>query len=195
MRRGKRHNPGAFTLIEVMIVVAIVAILAAITMPRLMNQNRRQLQAAADGVVDLLIMFAQREALSDRPVGIWHDIDRNWITLMTLDRAGDDDDAPALWLPDPAGRPVKLPSIVPVDGVLASADGQPIDIRLWPIVSEPGRPRPDVEITLVTDAGLSRTVVLPAHAIAPYESEGGYELVELRSPIDLDAEGRHREDW
>ena len=194
MPNARRTNAAAFTLIEVIIVVAIVAILAAMTMPRLLNQDRRRLQEATDGVSDLLIMFALRESLSDRPVGIWHDAERNWIVLMMLDRT-EGDDEPAVWQQDHAVKPVKLPLIVPVDGVQAFADGEPIDFGQWPIVTEPGRPRPDVEITLSTDDGLLRTIVLPAHAISPYESETGQELVELRSPIDLDAEGRHREDW
>jgi prepilin-type N-terminal cleavage/methylation domain-containing protein len=194
MPNAGRTNAAAFTLIEVIIVVAIVAILAAMTVPRLLNQKRRHLQEAVDGVSDLLIMFAQREALSDRPTGIWHDPDRNWIVLMTLDRT-EGDDEPATWQQDYAVKPVKLPLIVPTDGVQAFADGEPIDFSQWPVVTEPGRPRPDVEITLSTDEGLMRTIVLPSHAISPHESETGYELVELRSPIDLDAEGRHREDW
>jgi prepilin-type N-terminal cleavage/methylation domain-containing protein len=195
MPNAARPNAAAFTLIEVIIVVAIVAILAAMTVPRLLNQDRRRLQEAADGVSDLLIMFALRESLSDRPVGIWHDAERNWIVLMMLDRTEGDDGEPATWQQDHAVKPVKLPLIVPVDGVQAFADGEPIDFGQWTIVTEPGRPRPGVEITLSTDDGLLRTIVLPAHAISPYESETGYELVEHRSPIDLDAEGRHREDW
>jgi prepilin-type N-terminal cleavage/methylation domain-containing protein len=194
MPRTGRNNTSAFTLIEVIVVIAIVAILAAMTVPRLLTQDRRQLLAAADGVTDLLIMFAQREALSDRPVGIWHDAEHNWIVLMTLDAADGADEA-AVWQRDHAVRPVKLPSIVPAEGVFALADGEPVDISQWPIVTEPGRPRPAVEITLTTDDGVMKTIALPAHAIAPYQSEAGYELVELRSPVDLDAEGRHREDW
>jgi hypothetical protein len=146
-------------------------------------------------VSDLLIMFALRDSLSDRPVGIWHDAERNWIVLMMLDRTEGDDGEPATWQQDHAVKPVKLPLIVPADGVQAFGDGQPIDFGQWPVVTVPGRPRPDVEITLSTDDGLLRTIVLPGHAISPYESETGYELVEHRSPIDLDAEGRHREDW
>jgi type II secretory pathway pseudopilin PulG len=195
MPRTRRHNPLAFTLIEVIVVVAVMVILVALTVPRLLSQDRRQLQVAADGVTDLLIMFAQREALSDRPVGIWHNGERNWIVLMRLDRAEGGHAEPATWQRDPSVKPVKLPSIVSADGVLASVDGGPIDFRQWPIVTEPGRPRPAVEISLITDDDLVKTISLPAHAIAPHESETDYELVELRSPIDLDAEGRHREDW
>ena len=195
MPRTKRHNASAFTLIEVIVVVAVLVILIAMTVPRLLSQDRRQLQATADGVADLLIMFAQREALSDRPVGIWHDAERNWIVLMRLDHAEGARDEPATWQRDPAVKPVKLPSIVPAHGVLASVDSGPIDFRQWPIVTEPGRPRPAVEISLITGDDLVKTISLPAHAIAPHESETGHELVELRSPIDLDAEGRHREDW
>ena len=198
MPHAARPNAAAFTLIEVIIVVAIMAIMAALTVPRLLNQDRHRLQEATDGVSDLLIMFAQREALSDRPVGIWHDAERNWIVLMILDRTEGDEGNygdPATWRQDHAVKPVKLPAIVPADGVQALADGEPIDFSQWPVVTEPGRPRPDVEITLSTDDGLLRTIVLPAHAISPYDSETGHELAELRSPIDLDAEGRHREDW
>jgi prepilin-type N-terminal cleavage/methylation domain-containing protein len=195
MPRDARQHAAAFTMIEVIVVIAIVAILAAMTVPRLIHQDRRQLQVAADGVTDLLIMFAQREALSDRPVGIWHDANRNWIVLMRLESVEEPRDEPATWQRDPAVRPVKLPSIVPVGGVLARADGVPIDFGQWPVVTEPGRPRPSVEITLISDDDLVKTIVLPAHAISPYESETGYELAELRRPIDLDGEGRHREDW
>jgi prepilin-type N-terminal cleavage/methylation domain-containing protein len=195
MPHRSRHNAAAFTLLEMIIVVAVVAILAALAVPRLLSQDRRHLQAAADGVADLLIMFAQREALSDRPVGIWHDAERNWITLMTLDRAEGQTPQRATWQRDYAVKPVKLPSIIAADGVLAATDGEPIDFRQWPVATEPGRPRPTVEISLITNNDLTRTIVLPAHAIAPYESESGLELADLRRPIDLDAEGRHREDW
>ena len=109
MKRSPRHHPRAFTLVEVIVVIAVVAILATMMVPRLMGQKQRQLQAAADGVSDLLMMFAQREALSDRPVGIWHDAERNWIVLMRLEPVDGDDREPATWQPDHAVKPVKLP--------------------------------------------------------------------------------------
>ena len=75
------------------------------------------------------------------------------------------------------------------------ADGDVVDVRQWPITTEPGRPRPTIEISLITDEGMVKTIVLPGHAIAPYEVEAGEERAELRSPVDLDGAGRHREDW
>jgi prepilin-type N-terminal cleavage/methylation domain-containing protein len=195
MTRPPRHQPAGFTLLEVIVVIAVLAILATMMVPRLVGQRQRELRAAADGVSDLLMMFAQREALSDRPVAIWHDAERNWIVLMRLEKPPGDDDEPAEWQADHAVKPVKLPASIRPEDVYATADGEPIDFRQWPIVTEPGRPRPSVQITLATEDGLMRTIVLPAYEIAAYDDETGAELAELRRPVDLDAEGRHREDW
>ncbi len=186
----------AFTLIEVIVVVMLLAILSSMIVPRLIGNEGRANQLAADRVADLLIMFAQREALSSRPAGIWLDADRNWIVLVTLDVDPSRPDEPAEWQQDRSVRPVKLPPTIPPDGVLATMDGQPIDIRQWPIATEPGRPRPWVEIALYPDEGPVMTVVLPPHAIAPYLlNREGESMIALREPVDLDATGRHREDW
>ena len=196
MDRPRRQT--AFTLLEIIVVIAILGIVFSMALPRLARQDRRELQLAADRVADLLMMFAQRESLSSRPVGIWHDAQAHTLVLMVLDEVEVEGTIGQLrpqWQRDHAVRPVKFPSLVPPEGVYAQSDGQPIDITRWPIATEPGKPRPGVEITLVADDGETRTVVLPAHAIAPYEMGTGVQLAELRVPIDLDAEGRNREDW
>ncbi len=75
------------------------------------------------------------------------------------------------------------------------ADGDVLDISEWPLATEPGRPRPRIEIALRPEDGSIWNVVLPAHAIVPYQDDGRTALPFERRPIDLDAAGRHREDW
>ncbi len=190
--RRRHEAKSAFTLLEVIIVMVIMAILMTITVPRLLDRDERTLQLAADRVADLLTVYAQRDQLSARPAGLFHDAERNWIVLMILDidpeRPGD----PARWRPDPSARPVKLPPRIAAGGVTVIADGLPVDIQAWPLATEPGQERTAVEITLMDDEGRTRTLALPAHAIAPQRTEA--ELL-VRTAIDLDAAGRSREDW
>ena len=54
MSCAARTSRTAFTLMEVIVVICILAIMAAITIPRLLGQDRRVVQVAADEVADLL---------------------------------------------------------------------------------------------------------------------------------------------
>ena len=181
---------------ELIIVIIVIAMIMSITIPRLVSHGRRELQVAADQLLDMLTMFAQREALSGRPVGIWHDADRHQIVLLILDIDEADPSEPAQWRPDRTVRPVPLPESVDVKrGVAATVDGRPVDISQWPIATEPGKPRPRVEVSLFDDDGRVKTVVLPSHALAPYLLDDRRAVLALREPVDLDAAGRHREDW
>ena len=185
-----------FTLVEMMVVIAVLAVIMAMTLPRMIGREGRLLQLAADRVADLLTMYAQRESLSSRPAGIWHDRDTHRIVLLTL--AIDDamPDEPADWRPDRTVQPIQLPSNVDVErGVGAMIDGTIVDISQWPIATEPGKRRPRIEVSLYADDGRVKTIVLPAHALKPYHLDNADSVLASRQPIDLDAAGRHREDW
>ena len=70
------------------VVVAILAVIMAMTVPRMLGREGRDLQLSADRVADLLTMYAQRESLSSRPAGIWHDTATHRLVLMVLDTDG-----------------------------------------------------------------------------------------------------------
>ncbi|MCH8343464.1 MAG: prepilin-type N-terminal cleavage/methylation domain-containing protein [Planctomycetes bacterium] len=195
MSCAARTSRTAFTLMEVIVVICILAIMAAMTIPRLLGQNRRAVQVAADEVADLLTMYAQREMLSQKPVGVWHDAERNWIMLMILELDPDRPDEPADWRLDPHVAPVKLPANIPAANVSARENGEPVDFQLWPIDTAPGKQRPSIEIALLAVDGTVRRLVLPSYAIAPHQLENFGDSANVRSPIDLDEAGRHQEDW
>ena len=189
-------SPRAFTLLEIIIVMAVLAIIMAMTVPRLLGREGRLLQLTADRVSDLLAMFAQRETLSGRPTAIWHDTERHLLVLLILDIDEAAPEEPAQWRPDRTVRPVRLPpSLFVQRGIAASVDGSPVDMSQWPIATEPGRPRPSIEISLYADDGNVKTIALPSHALAPYQLDDAQAVVASRRPVDLDAAGRHREDW
>jgi len=180
---------------ELIIVMVILAIIMSITIPRLVSHGRRELDLAAQELLDLLTMFAQREATEQRPIAIWHDASRNWIVLMVLDGDPADPEAPADWRVDPYVSPVKLPSSVDPRYVHATEDGEQADFQKWPIATRLGQPRPAIEISFANQDGLTHTVSLPAHALAPYRHDAARTYAQLRYPIDLDAAGRRQEDW
>ncbi len=185
-----------FTLVEMVVVMAVLAVVMALTVPRMFGRESRVLQLSTDRVADLLTMFAQRESLSSRPSGILHDTDAHRLVLMVLDADGATLDQPARWRPDRTVKPVQFPPSVDVErGVGASIDGTMVDISRWPIATEPGKRRPSIEISLYDNDGRVKTLVLPAHALKPYDLDDTDALLASRQPTDLDAAGRQREDW
>ena len=181
----------AFTLLEVMVVLIILAILATLTVPRLTSIGRRTLQVTAEQVADLLTMYAQRETLSDRPVGIILDSDRNWLMLVGLvgDESGGDQPE---WIVDRYVQPVKLPDSISVLDV--TSDEVPVDITEWPLSHTPGENRPLIVITLQSPDRIV-TVMLEPHAIAPRIYDTDAPPATERTAYDLDAAGLSREEW
>ena len=189
LRAFPRHG---FTLLELLVVLVILALLSSMIVPRFAGTERRALQLASDQLADLLTMYAHRATLGQKPVGVGYDPDRRAIMLLVIDIDDDRPDQPADWQVDRLVTPVKLPSTV--DLLDARADGEPVDMALWPIANRPGKDRPTIEITLVGRDG-ETTVVLQSHAIAPRQIDPDGGGLAVRMPTDLDAAGRHREDW
>lgn len=193
---GKRRLRG-FTLLEVTIVVVILAILSSLMLPRLFGHEKRNFRLVTEQVADLLLMYAQRDALSPRPVGISHDAERNWITLVTLEASENRLlEGASTWQMDSFVRPVKLPPIGsrPIT-VEFRADGELVNAAEWPLASTPGRDRPEIDITLYTEVGLTATVSLSPYSVAPSIWGLDDEQTYGPEPMDLDATGRSREDW
>jgi prepilin-type N-terminal cleavage/methylation domain-containing protein len=194
--RPTRRPQTAFTLVEIMVVVVIMAIMASLTIPRMLGNETREYQLAADRVADLLMMFAQREGLGARPVGLWEDTQNRRLVLMMRPRESDNPDGTlgeaSAWVPDRTVRPVPMPRTVSIIDV--QADGERVDISSWPLQVDPGETRPDIAIMLEGPSGV-RTIVLPGHALSPMQISGANYAEWLGGPIDLDAAGQDREDW
>ena len=178
-----------------MIVVVILGILATLMLPRMTGSQRRRFDLAVDQVADLLLMYAQRGDLGRHPVGLSFDGERDRLMLMALAPIDDSPTSPAEWTIDPLVRPVELPGLVDAEYLAVYADGEPVDIRRWPLTHAKGQDRPTIELYLRTrDQALHAGLRLAPNAIAPTRITDDY-FAAVRTAIDLDAAGRSREDW
>ena len=187
-----------FTLLEVTIVLVIVAIMAALAIPRLGSSDNQRYELAVEQVADLLMMYAQRESLSDNVVGLQHQFNErqglNRIALVVLEPS-DDPSRPAEWIRDPVVAPVDIPwSVVEGSRVRIRADGETIFTDEYPLANNVGEARASIEIDL---PGTRRSVslILTPHALHARRIDRDVYELTVREPVDLDAAGRDREDW
>lgn len=201
MRRPSDRDPGpgtprraaaGFTLVEVVLVIAVLAIMAGFIVPRMGAVKRSEAQLAADEIEDLLRMFAYRHSIMTQQVGIWRRPDDGSIVLMIrdIDPARDDDER--IWQEDRLGNAVTLPA--EVDIVEVRRDDEWLDPRAFFVQTAPDGSRPRVEIRLLGPTG-EFTLGLDAHASAPRRTSPGGRNEEVRESVDLDSEGMERLPW
>lgn len=203
--RGPR-DARAFTLIEMIVAVAVMALLATAIVPRLSGLASRRFDLAVTQASDLVMMFAQREMAGTSPVGLDLQVTRDGerrLRLLVLTPPPGEPEAADLadWRLDPFVRPVALPIEVDPDSVRLVVDGEELDIRFSPFTHVPGDRRPRIELLMASaDGSRFGRIVLPPYALGPdvligddVRAGGGFG--EGRTPVDLDAAGRSREDW
>jgi len=178
-----------FTLIEIIIVMMVISVMAAIIIPRLSGNQFREFNLSVERVNDVVLMFAHRVSTSNQPAALRYDPQSKQFELLTKK----EDDGEFYWGIDPLARPVKLPSWLESDAVTIFVDGEITDTTQWPVTTSPGETRPLIEVAL--DWGdHSALISLPSHSMGPniwFDGVGNDPLV----PIDLDAQGRGREEW
>lgn len=187
----------AFTLVEVLVVMVIIAILATLTVPRLLGAQGRQAEVEAQGVRALLSQAAQRDAVSSDTLSINYDHEKQELSVDSLvDKDGQRD-----WHPLPLIRPIRFVSLVLAE---ASADGQsqPPDTS-FRVVFAGAKPRPSIGLLLRTapdmpgNARAWQADLLPGQTVALLRAVN--VTAALAAPdgttIDLDVEGQRTQPW
>ena len=182
----------AFTLIELIVVVVILAITAVAVVPRFTGTLRQESSNSVDRVAELLRLFAYRQSLGSQQVALWRDGTDGRIHLIVKDGDPEDPTAAPDWRPDRFAAPVALPEGLEL--VEIRKDDQRVDPAEWTIASVPGGERPKVEIHLVGH-GVDATVVLPPGSPSVVRVDADKPEPFARAQIDLDQAGRSREPW
>jgi prepilin-type N-terminal cleavage/methylation domain-containing protein len=195
MRSPRRHH--GFTILELTVVLLVIAMMAVMIVPRLTTTRKRTFENTVEQIADLMLMYAQRESLGQRPVGLRLERDRNGDSRLLLETLDIDPNnaSDQTWRRDRFVNPVVLPSVIDVDSLLIRADDEFVDIEDRPLMNTPGETRPHIEISLRTvDSAHSAILSLAPHALAPVRLSGDGRG-ERPTAIDLDQGGFGREDW
>jgi len=185
MRRG-------FTLIELIVVSALLAIVAALVVPRLTGMARREADVAAERLSELLSMFAFRDGSGSATCAIWLDPDTGCVALWTLESDPSQPAEAPEWVPDRHVQPVCLPQGVELAEV--RMDGRPLDGSEWRILGSPSGERPEVYMRVIAE-GMETELLLSPNASVPTRTDNGVARERARVPIDLDQSGMDREPW
>lgn len=183
-----------FTLIEVIIAAMVIAVLAAMLIPRLNRSSSQTYESTIEQMAALMSTFATREATGIQQVAMLQDPDTGEIGLSVMQRTlgeGSDSQAPE-WIPDPLTMPFRLPRGVEIADVIV--DNNSIGAADWMVTSIPGGGRPRVEIRMVAD-NMDTVLVLESSAITPVRIDSDRPAPPIREPIDLEGTGRSREFW
>ena len=179
-----------FTLIEALLVVAVLAILAGLIVPRMGGITRRQDTVAVDRVADLLTMFAFRSSAGKQPVGLMYDGRSRTFELLILDIDPTQRGDPVVWQPDRLSMPAPLPEGMEL--AFAREDLSTLPDTEWMIETKPGGERPRIELRLEGQA-IAVDLMLEPYALAARRSDR--QNVAVRERRDLDEEGLDRERW
>jgi prepilin-type N-terminal cleavage/methylation domain-containing protein len=185
MRRG-------FTLLELIVVSTLLALVAAMVVPRLAGMSRREADVATERMAELLSMFAWRDNTGVQQSAIWMNPDSGCVELWTQESDPDRPTDHPQWVPDRHVQPVRLPAGVQLEDV--RADGQSLAGDEWRIVGTPGGQRPRIEMRIVAD-GFESVLVLEPGAGMPTRVDNGVVREGARATKDLDRSGLDREPW
>lgn len=187
----------AFTLIEVIVAVVILAVLSVMIVPRLTRTTKAEHENAVEKMSDLLSMFAFRDATSSQQIALWQDPETGWFAMLTKDRnplatSEDGERSKYEWVTDIRLAPIALPRGMELADLLI--DGVEVLGSDWLIPSIPGGGRPSIEMHLLSGS-IDTVLRLDSNSMAPTRVDAGGNAVQTREIIDLDQYGTRDEKW
>jgi prepilin-type N-terminal cleavage/methylation domain-containing protein len=188
--QSRRRPQRGFSLLEIIIVCAVLVVVAGMAVPRFIVVERQREEKAIIEVEDLLRMFAFRNAVGTQQLGLHYDKPSGLVSLWILDLNPKDPDGPRVWQQDRLSPVVELPESM----IIESASTDDIEVRddVWTITSNPDGSRPRIEVS-VTGRETSGIVILENYSSVPVRADKDGK--NMRVPIDLDREGRALDPW
>ncbi len=196
------HNPprrAAFTMIELICVVLVLSVTAGLIVPRVVGNEARAQETKARAIADLFSAIARKDALSDEPLRLQFDREKQTLEFLVLRRDSlQTSFNNAGWVKDPLAADIPLDDITPgtlsLDGVSQFPDN-------WTIEFPQTATRQPVHLTLDAINESGKPVPAWVVELLPYETKAtirraGAASDPLRNRlVDLDAVGRGESPW
>ncbi len=202
MTRPRTASPrfaAAFSMIELVVVIILLAIFAGVALPRLAGGRERRAEVEARAVAGLLSALAQREALSGRGVALECDEAAGRVSLLVAAEGSADG-----WATLPLVNAVQLDA-ARVSRVLVDGGALPANPAGSLRVAMPaGVPRPGIDVLIemagarAGETGRAWQVSLEpgaAGALVVRLADAGAFAARAGGAVDLDAVGRRAEPW
>jgi prepilin-type N-terminal cleavage/methylation domain-containing protein len=190
----RRHR--GFTLIELIVVVVVLAVLAGLTLPRVMGTGDRKGRAEAEAAASLLTQAARRQMLTTSRVALEYDAQTAALKIVTLKPTDltSFDSRERLWVEDPLLPRVPLETLEVASATSSTAALDPK--RFHAELSEAtGR----VALTLLLRdrlAGTEWSLRLPPTSDRALLAQGRpQDAAADPDSIDLDDTGRRDSPW
>lgn len=183
----------AFTIIEIIVVIAILAIAAGFTIPRLVGGAAREVRASADEVASVMSALARRDAMLSQPIALDYEENTRLLRVLTLRQL----DRGREWATD---RLLPSAEITGVKLVSMRSDQQLYTDEDFRIELDQFQPRGNMELVLsdVNDRWFV-TVFLSATSLQAMVRDGKPEDAmndgSMPESIDLDQTGKEEEAW
>lgn len=182
----------AFTVVEILVVIVLLAAVAGLVAPRLTNTASRRVTAAAEATAETLSALARRDAMLSQPLALVYDRANNTLRTSVLQRDARSGDVN--WRNDPL-----LPDADLQDAqiVAVTSDGAELGVDALRIELDQYQPRPALRFVLSDTKGENLiTVDLPASSLQAALVYGDMRQQPGASrAVDLDDEGKERQAW
>lgn len=180
----------AFTLVELIVVILLIALAAGLAAPRLFGGEGRRVAARAEAAAEVLSAAARRDALLSRPVAIAFNREDGVLRVLSLTA---DDRGRMDWRDDAMMPRADLSEVTLAE---IRADGAALDPVQFRLVFDQFEPRPALRLVLTdADGENTRVVELAPTAGQAVVVGAGAEESTLSVAQDLDALGKEEEAW